>query len=153
MLHHCNARLMQNFPLTASCWNSVCGMIWTDNSNVKWIWCMAFNFCNVYLILPYILMQKRYRTLRCCHVQRLSVNFCGVLSDKHLWKIWGQTCVSIALFCRPEDVQALISGKLALRYAGRQVYKLARQTTVHHTLMIVSCKSKDTDGIFCTSLP
>lgn len=23
--------------------------------------------------------------------------------------------------CRPEDVQALISGKLALRYAGRQV--------------------------------
>lgn len=29
--------------------------------------------------------------------------------------------VSDLICCRPEDVQALISGKLALRYAGRQV--------------------------------
>lgn len=38
----------------------------------------------------------------------------------------------VSLFCRPEDVQALISGKLALRYAGRQVYKLTPLTTLHH---------------------
>lgn len=31
-------------------------------------------------------------------------------------------CLTYLLLClRPEDVQALISGKLALRYAGRQV--------------------------------
>lgn len=36
-------------------------------------------------------------------------SFCRAVSDVHC-------------FClRPEDVQALISGKLALRYAGRQV--------------------------------
>lgn len=55
-------------------------------------------------------------------VSSVRYHMCSVLRDiKVNTRTHFKILVSDLICCRPEDVQALISGKLALRYAGRQV--------------------------------